>query len=238
MTIISHEKKFIFIHPKKCAGDSITHALREYGNVFNTTLKNNSIRFEPTYYNMNGIDNDVKNLTITNLIDDVKHWQITPEIYKDYYKFSVTRNPWDRVVSFYSSASKKKVFMKNGLLTEGIKKVRSPLPVMEHIIYKGDKTEHIDFDYIIEFENLQEGFDKVCDDLNIPRSRLEHINKSAHRSYKNYKRYYKKEVREHIKEKFEEDIKKFGYGFYEKHINNRNKRIQRESSSRIPIEEE
>jgi len=83
----SHEHKFIYIHIPKSAGTFIKHYL----------LSN----IEPNYENnQNQQDYDDKYRTtceraLSGIAQDV------PE-YKEYFKFTVVRNPFDRVVSIYT----------------------------------------------------------------------------------------------------------------------------------------
>lgn len=83
----SHEHKFIYVHIPKSAGTFIKHYL----------LSN----IEPEYEsNQNQQDYDDKYRTtceraLSGIVQDV------PE-YKDYFKFTIVRNPFDRVVSMYT----------------------------------------------------------------------------------------------------------------------------------------
>ena len=83
----SHEHKFIYVHIPKSAGTFIKHYL----------LSN----IEPGYEsNQNQQDYDNKYRTtceraLSGIVQDV------PE-YKDYFKFTIVRNPFDRVVSMYT----------------------------------------------------------------------------------------------------------------------------------------
>ena len=83
----SHEHKFIYVHIPKSAGTFIKHYL----------LSN----IEPGYEsNQNQQDYDDKYRTtceraLSGIVQDVPG-------YKDYFKFTIVRNPFDRVVSMYT----------------------------------------------------------------------------------------------------------------------------------------
>lgn len=83
----SHKHKFIYVHIPKSAGTFVKHYL----------LSN----IEPEYENnQNQQDYDEKYRTtcerpLLSIIKDI------PD-YKDYFKFTIVRNPFDRVVSMYS----------------------------------------------------------------------------------------------------------------------------------------
>jgi len=67
----------------------------------------------------------------------------------------------------------------------------------------------IDMDNIIRFENLQEDFKIVAQELGI-NSVLPHINKTKETNYRDY---YDEETKKIIKEWFHEDIKTFEYKY-------------------------
>ena len=75
--LISKEKKFVFIHIPKTAGDSITEALREYCNVVDT--------------------NKYKHLHPRQ----IRNKYFGDGTWNQFFKFAFVRNPWDRFHSDY-----------------------------------------------------------------------------------------------------------------------------------------
>ena len=83
----SHDHKFIYVHIPKSAGTFVKHYLLS--------------KIESDYeHNQNQQDYDYKyNVTCERAISAIA--REVPN-YKDYYKFTVVRNPFDRVVSMFS----------------------------------------------------------------------------------------------------------------------------------------
>jgi len=148
--------------------------------------------------------------------------------WQDYFKFTIVRNPWDRLVSCW----------KNKIVTQKPSKrqFRSSLrwelnyqkatfnEFISKITEKNNITRDIhwtlchnlfpvnDIDFIGRFENLQEDFNTVCDKIGIPQQELPHANKTKH---KHYTEYYNDETKQIVAEKYAKDIELFGYEFGE-----------------------
>ena len=91
--MISFDKKFIFVHINKTAGTSIEKALSNYG--VRKLEENSDLELELTY----------KQSQHFNTEEYKKH---LGDGYDDYYKFTIIRNPFDRVVSYYYGGGGKK----------------------------------------------------------------------------------------------------------------------------------
>jgi hypothetical protein len=136
-----------------------------------------------------------------------------PNRYKEYFTWTLVRNPWDRLVSTYKDKASKGygpwcnfknlTFSDFIINKEGIKNSHT-------CVQKTQFPPNIDF--IGRFENLQEDFNTICDKIGMPRQELPHKNKSKH---KHYTEYYDDETRQIVAEKFAKDIEYFGYEFGE-----------------------
>jgi len=170
------------------------------------------------------------------------HWHLLDDIderTKNYFKFTMVRNPWARLLSFYQYCVQKKkthnyvhpTSFKDFVLDStdkyllGVNWTFSPT-LKEICCYARtqrcrlelqldwitDANGKILIDFIGKVENLQEDFNTVCDKIGIPRRTLSHQNKSNHKAYT---KYYDDETQQIIAEKYAEDIKCFGYEFGE-----------------------
>jgi len=93
--VVCHEKKCIFIHIPKTAGTSIEQFIRDNGN--------NNLLFIGVRNNRS-----LQHLTANELK------MMIPYIYKQYYKFSIVRNPYDKLLSEYYWNPSINIGYKNG----------------------------------------------------------------------------------------------------------------------------
>ena len=143
---------------------------------------------------------------------------------KNYFKFAIARNPWDRFISlyhYYIGGSSRYKF--NGIpvsFTEFARRFNDGDPMLARHIWEKHYLPQIDFithnsmvnylDFIGRFENLQEDFNTICNKIGIAQQKLPHKNKSKH---KHYTEYYDDETRQIVAEKYAKDIEYFGYKF-------------------------
>ena len=197
--IISPKYKFVFIANTKTGSTAIHKTLLKY-------VKDKNLINEST------LSLGDKHLSCPKLIEQYPQ-------YKNYFKFSFVRNPWDRVVSWYSFSKNAKspkrntsgISFKEFLLDPALRRIVWAAPIQ----FQYKFTENCDF--IGKTENLQEDFDIICDKIGIPQQKLPHKehwsqNKSKH---KHYTKYYDDETREIVAKKYAKDIEYFGYKFAE-----------------------
>lgn len=144
---------------------------------------------------------------------------------KKCWKFSFVRNPYSRVVSWFS-------YLTQGLNAVAIQKKHAEWFGVDYL--SGDfkdfcnfapywvfhnqfdhlcnEHKNIDFDFIGRFENFSKDLDTVFRKIGIPKQKLPHKNKSNH---KHYTEYYDDETRQIVAEKYAKDIEYFGYEFGE-----------------------
>ncbi|HML10863.1 MAG TPA: sulfotransferase family 2 domain-containing protein, partial [Stellaceae bacterium] len=153
--------------------------------------------------------------------------------WSDCFKFAFVRNPWDRLVSWWS-------LIDNGRDSPGMAPapnnffgyVLSQANSFEEFLFKctneivdADGRKHIfrnqiDYladengelivDFVGRFERLQEDFDSVTAELGLPRIILPEVNVSHHATYTEY---YTPATAEMVRQKYSRDIEIFGYEF-------------------------
>ena len=144
--------------------------------------------------------------------------------WKDYFKFSIARNPWDRLVSTWTEKVQHQWIEhdKNPYRIKVFKKykdedydffVKNVIPSEDiHTECLSNLIDLTVVDFIGRFENLQQDFNIICDKIGIPQQKLPHRNKTKH---KHYTEYYDDETREIVAKKYAKDIEYFGYEFGE-----------------------
>lgn len=192
--MISINNKFLFIHIPKTGGNSIQYCLQKYSDDKIVNNDKNYDTFE--------ISNDalpISKHTSLNIYKDL----LGKNVYDNLYKFCVVRNPWDMCISFYFSPH------------WGFKQIKWDENVFLEILNAEIKpynhyTNFQEMDHIIRYEKLEQGFEYVLKNLNIPLEKLQVKNKSEHL---NYKEYYNDNLKNLVYNKFKEEINYFNYEF-------------------------
>ena len=207
--IISHEKKFIFIHNYKVAGSSVTKVLSKYADdsyadarLLNKILY--SIGKYPKIYNSEFYGH-IKACELKR--------QIPEAVFNTYYKFGFVRNPWDWQVSLYTYALKVESHHQHQLI-KGMKsfeeyidwRINKEIRFQKDFFY--DENGKCLMDFIGKIENLDADFDSICNHIGIQET-LPHINIS--KTGKSYLDYYTPNAIDLVNEAFKADIELFGY---------------------------
>jgi len=205
--MISDKKKFIHVHLVKTAGSSRNEALQPYFNLDAET--------QPPISTLLNIMNNV-------IYDNPK--------YKNYFKFTFVRNPFDMIVSWWveriCNAGRERLVGGSSYCRdktpEFFKQYIMAVKNYEIMYLPEVLTNQLSFitknqsckgpllvDYVGRFENLKEDWIYITKRLDIP-STLPHIRKSQH---KHYSFYYDDETLEMVTTIFEKDLNYFGYEF-------------------------
>lgn len=145
---------------------------------------------------------------------------------QNYFKFTIVRNPWDRLVSAYfflrnGGFSEKdsewyeeeisqfecfESFVKEWLTRENIWKWHHFRPQYHYFLDKHNKCQ---LDFLGFLENIDKDIEYIFEHIGIEAS-IAKSNKSEHRSYIEY---YDEEMIDIVQKVYEEDIKILGYTF-------------------------
>lgn len=196
--MISHKLKFIFIHIPRTAGTAIEHLLEQYGE--GKLIDIGGGVWEPDEETKKQILKVYPNF---NFIDESKHmtaleWKnVLKEKYKDYYKFTIVRNPYDKALSirkFHHCFNFCQEF--NDMVDFVLKQDR---------FFEDENGNNI-VDEIFYYENLEQSWKTICEKLGIIYKPLIVRNNTEH-----IKIELKEEEREWIKTHLKNDFCKLGY---------------------------
>ena len=232
--IISHKYKFIFLKTRKTAGSSLqSYFLNHCGDNDIIT----PIDKPEGYYkaqNYRGLFNPIPRMqeqypvkkkmlqTLWRCISLKKFnshitathikRRIPEQIWNSYYKFTVDRNPWDKVLSHYHFVRQRyKRFNDDISFDEYLEK--SELPY-NYMIYTDD-ARNLMVDRVVKYENLNEELGDVFSSLGVPyEGSLNVFEKSHYRQKKeNYQQSYNKAQMNLVADRFSFEIDLHNYSF-------------------------
>ena len=200
--MISFQKRFLFIHIPKTAGNSIQSVLRDYSEDQLVALRKEQDGIERF-----GLRNPKykirKHSTLREYRDTLGDKQ-----FRKLYRFTCVRNPWDRMVSYYftptqsSESWDRKKF--RGIISKAVS-------IADYLrLNENEEDPFANVDYIMRFENLADDFRTLCNQLKILPATLPQYNRSTR---EHYSRYYDDELREFVRTRFAAEIERFGYTF-------------------------
>ena len=191
-------RELLFIHIPKTAGTSINRTLE--------LPRPNRPKFKKHY-------------NISELVQ-----LLPPEVLTRAFVFSVVRNPWDRLVSFYFF--RRTVYLNRK--SERTPKRDQHFSSFEHWVYAEqeagtlgkvnlrpqwewfyDRDDQPVVNFIGRFERIEADFQRLCEQLGLPPIALEFHNKS--RRPADYRELYNKHLYKLVEEVYWRDIELFGY---------------------------
>ncbi len=192
--LIDDNHKCIFIHIPKNAGSSMTQAFQRIG-----------ARKSDQY------DTHVPCTTISKDM---------PEKFNNYFKFAFVRNPWDRLYSMYKFTVRRGWCSKDvpfcewilkDAITEACKYQEPIVPIQQksQLDWITDSEGNTVVDFIGRFENLNQDFNKICNQIGSPM-KLVNINASPGKPYREE---YTEEAKRFVEEHYAKDIEVFNYEF-------------------------
>lgn len=211
--IISHNNRFVFVHIQKTAGKSLRRFL--FDNFSDAEFYKGTHDFARVAFEELG-----------------KAW------WSKSFSFAFVRNPWDRLVSWYSMVHKRSHRLSeeekgtSGAYNKLWQYVHEHSSSFEEFVlnctaaiedhdgvksfwfnqldYITDKNGKVIVDFIGRYENLETDFREVARRLGVEKPALTHRNPSKHA---HYSRYYTPEITEIVRARYWRDIAFFGYEF-------------------------
>ena len=229
--MISHDLRCIFIHIPKAAGTSIEQALghfegqpesgprRQHWQDHRTLRMLEKPRLTP--YAFTSRENLVEWLRpiprrFRRHNNPRNAYTLTREQYDSYYKFTVVRNPWARVSSWYGNVMsweprKKKLGIREDLtLEEFLTRFAHLRALRPQTYWIRNFRGEIPLDRVCRFEDLADEFASVCEELGTGPLELPHRVKSRRHDYRTR---YDDEAADVVARRYAEEIELFGYTF-------------------------
>jgi hypothetical protein len=200
--MISLQKRFLFVHIPKTAGNSIQSLLRHYSEDEIVSLRPEQEGIERF-----GVRNPNYRIKKHSTLAEYKA-ALGEEQFRSLYKFACVRNPWDRMISLYFSPGRQVAEWDREAFESLVLKVPSVADYLH--LEAGEEDPFGNVDRMMRFETLTEDFRSVCAQLGIPLAPLPEYNRSS-REY--YSKYYDNKLRALVAERFAPEIERFGYTF-------------------------
>ena len=202
--MISFQKRFLFVHIPKTAGNSIQSTLRDYSEDQLVALRKEQDGIERF-----GLRNPNYKIKKHSPLCEYRD-ALGNEQFRSLYKFTCVRNPWDRMVSYYFTPTQGPEAWDRKKFRNTISKAASVADYLR--LDRNEQDPFANVNYILRFENLADDFRTVCGSLGISPATLPRYNRS---SRDHYSKYYDDEIRELVRTRFAAEIERFGYTFEE-----------------------
>jgi hypothetical protein len=200
---ISHRHKTIFVHIPKTAGTSVEIILG-VGGINESYLRShkesviNGVIFAPQHYTAKML----------------KSHKLVQSLWNNYFKFSIVRNPYTRVLSEYfwvKGKTRQNLTFNPNDFTNHLKRYYSKIDKdhklsQTHYLYDNDKCL---VEKVFKFENLKDGFGKFALKKWPSAPKLMHTHRSSNKTdYLGQLTQYHKDF---IYELYDKDFKNFNY---------------------------
>jgi hypothetical protein len=235
LDVINHDLRAIFIHVPKCAGSSVEHAL------FGT--------FEPRvpdYERLSGWCPErrihLQHATPRQLLELEL---VTPETWRDYFTFSIVRNPFDRAVADYYWVMRNRHLV--GTFSDYLTAAgpfRSVLAQACSYEYRGDHlVSQVSFldtgdaaplDFVGRFEDLDATEAALRSALGAPDLVLPHVNQSKRR-FRHYSHFYRDAECDLVARRYAGDLDALGYSYEDRHGEWPGERMARQAFARADL---
>lgn len=184
--MIDHARRLLFVHITRTGGTSIEWAFvgRDWANI----------------------DLATKHMSASQMR---KHYG--EKIWNDFAKFTVVRNPWDRVISMWATTwwDFEPDACRQADITAFLHQLKPhPNEAYHSLFYHEILDDELDF--VLRYETMQADLSRMLRKCGQPEVVLPCVWKTYRRHYSDY---YTREARRMVADMFSRDIERFGYRF-------------------------
>jgi hypothetical protein len=224
--IISHSHRYIFIKSEKTAGTSVEAALSKH-----CTADDIVTPLGDFWFNRDERGEWVHSATNAegffqhDPAADIRR-KVPPEVWNGYFKFSIARNPWDRVVSNFSWEARnrpelrptRKWYHRLGVPFDEFRATRRLFRQYVEGDWKTNDRFYFEdgelcVDFVIRYERLTEDLADVCRRVGLPAVTLPHLKAGLRKGGHAYAEYYDEASTAIVAERHRSDLRLFGYRF-------------------------
>jgi hypothetical protein len=224
--IVSHSHRFIFVKSEKTAGTSVEAALskfcvdRDVVTPLGDYWFNRGPEGEWLHNAMNA-----DGFSQHDSAAEIRR-KVGSEAWDAYFKFSIARNPWDRVVSNFSWEARNKPALRP--VKRWYHRLGAPYDEFQetkrlfHGFVAGEWTTNDRFyvadgalcvDFVMRYERLADDLAEVCRHIGVPPVELPHLKSGLRKAGRRYADYYDDSSRAIVAERHHHDLRLFGYEF-------------------------
>ncbi len=212
--MISHTKKFLFIHVPKTGGNSVSTALQTYTDIqFVAANSPKGFGVNENFWPIDPVYGSIKHFS-------VEQWSaLLGESISDYFLFGTVRNPFDRAISTYFFMKQAMIQNRVPWLADHSDEAREHFTKSEfhNFLVSGVPTQ-LSFlksnaglnIHLMRYERLVDDFAAVSRKLGLNQASLPVINASRRPSST---RLLDADTQKLLIDVYQEDFRSFGYGY-------------------------
>lgn len=206
--MLSTTHNFIFIHRGKSAGNSLSQALFPY--VDDAILLDRDYQDGIHTFNTQNAQYGLRKHAGLLEYKQV----LPPDFYAKAFKFSLIRNPFERLISVYYSPNRVALdnIDLNSFDRQDFLRIVSEERTFREYVCTRDRSRLLDeIDFVVRYESLEADFRILCEQLGLPPLTLGRYNVSQRQ--RDHRQYYDAELIQAVRDRFYEEIDVFGYTF-------------------------
>lgn len=215
--MISYKYRCIFIHIPRTGGSSLEDMIWRAPKW--RTKTNLWMGYVKPYYNK------YQTGGMQHLLATQVRQEVGSSVFDNYFKFTIVRNPWDKVVSNYLYVQTRPDLLdwigleRGDSLARYLTQIQTRTHVQWEHQHKFVYDDHGNLlaDYVGRFESYRESVDAILKQIdfqthwfNIEIRKLPHVNKSVRKPYRDY---FDDETREMVQTWHAQDIELFDYTY-------------------------
>lgn len=208
--MISHARRCIFVHIPKTGGTSIENLI--WPEPKQRSEADLWMGFVDKYHNK------YQTGGLQHLLAGQIKAEVEARHFDPYFKFSVVRNPWDKVISQFTFMSRRKDLrdfigmQQDDCLKTYLQLIsrRRHVQWEPQVSFLFDADGHCLVDYIGRFESFAQSVRAIASRLGLEATEIPHANQGQRGAYQDY---YDAESKEMVGAMYAHDVKTFGYAY-------------------------